>query len=262
MDRRETSISGVRVAAAMAVSLACHAVVALALAGQGVRSAAVGPRSTILVRVLGDAEVSGPAGGGAGEPARGAAAAPAVFAPPEPDRVAAAPPPEGPRPVARRPPSVPRLAREPRAPVKKEASSSVEESAIATGAAGAESRGNAGPGGSGAGSGSGGGDGLGGGGGGADGLRAWCGSCPIPEYPPRARRQGWQGTVDVELRVSGDGTVEQARVGRSSGFALLDSAAVTVARRSRFRLPEGGDGLRGQLRYRFVLEEAVAERSL
>jgi protein TonB len=114
----------------------------------------------------------------------------------------------------------------------------------------------AGPGeGSGAGSGGGTGQGTGsarGDGAGGD-LRAACASCPAPEYPARARRQGWQGTVDVDVRVGGDGAVEEASVGRSSGFAALDTAAVSVARRSRFRVA-GGTAVSGQLRYRFVLE--------
>jgi TonB family protein len=66
----------------------------------------------------------------------------------------------------------------------------------------------------------------------------------------------------VDLRVDRDGTVEHASVGRSSGFAVLDSAAVTVARRSRFRVETGGDGLRGQLRYRFILEDPRERRRL
>jgi len=96
-------------------------------------------------------------------------------------------------------------------------------------------------------------------------LRAFCNSCPVPDYPARARRRGWQGTVDVELRVGPDGAVEQANVGRSSGYALLDHAAVSVARRSRFWLADGAGlaaGLRGQLRYRFVLEGANSRHQL
>ena len=93
-------------------------------------------------------------------------------------------------------------------------------------------------------------------------LRARCSSCPVPEYPARARRQGWQGTVDVDLQVGRDGVVEQASVGRSSGYALLDHAAVSVARRSRFWLAGGAGGLRGQLRYRFVIEETRSRRPL
>jgi len=91
-------------------------------------------------------------------------------------------------------------------------------------------------------------------------LRPWCTLCPTPVYPTRARREGWQGTVDVDLRVGRDGEVEQARVGRSSGFAVLDAAAVTVARQSRFRVADGAER-RGQLRYRFVLEGS-ADRPL
>ena len=89
---------------------------------------------------------------------------------------------------------------------------------------------------------------------GAD-LRPWCWTCPLPDYPARARREGWQGTVDVNLEVRRDGSVGGARVGRSSGFLALDTAAVAVARRSRFRLPVGQTGARGHLRYRFRLED-------
>ena len=99
--------------------------------------------------------------------------------------------------------------------------------------------------------------------GGSDGLRALCASCPAPEYPGRARRQGWQGTVDVELAIAPDGSVREARVGRSSGYPALDDVAVDVARRSRFTVPAGGEGpggLRGQLRYRFVLDATAASR--
>ncbi len=91
-------------------------------------------------------------------------------------------------------------------------------------------------------------------------LRPWCSVCPTPVYPARARREGWQGTVDVDLRVGRDGAVEQASIGRSSGFAVLDAAAVTVARLSRFRIADGAER-HGQLRYRFVLE-GPAERPL
>jgi TonB family protein len=79
------------------------------------------------------------------------------------------------------------------------------------------------------------------------------GQLPGAGCPARADGQGWQGTVDVDVRVGGDGAVEEASVGRSSGFAALDTAAVTVARRSRFRVA-GGTAVSGQLRYRFVLE--------
>jgi protein TonB len=108
-----------------------------------------------------------------------------------------------------------------------------------------------------------GGDNVGRGGGagsGADGLRVFCATCPSPEYPSRARRQGWQGTVDVELAIAADGSVRDARVGRSSGYPSLDDVALDVARRSRFSVPSGDRELRGQLRYRFVLDATAASR--
>ena len=261
MDRRPTNISGVRVAAAMAVSLLCHAVFGLALGSYRWQPAVAAP-PPILVRVLGDGGSSEPEGKGMLEPTGAPVAATSVSARSEFHQIAAAPPAARRRPLVRRAPSVAKPTREPDNPVARDADSVVDEDGIASappGAMGGESVGSGG----GAGApGTGAGNGVGGGGGGSDGLRAWCSSCPIPDYPPRARREGWQGTVEVDLRVSSDGTVAQASVGRSSGFALLDSAAVTVARRSRFRLPEGGEGLRGQLRYRFVLEGTVTERSL
>jgi TonB family protein len=67
--------------------------------------------------------------------------------------------------------------------------------------------------------------------------------------------------VHVDLEVDRDGTVADARVGESSGFGPLDAAAVAAARRSRFALPAGGDGLRGRLRYRFLLEDATRARN-
>jgi TonB family protein len=97
-------------------------------------------------------------------------------------------------------------------------------------------------------------------GGGSDGLRAFCARCPAPVYPGRARRQGWQGTVDVELVIGRGGAVEAARIGRSSGYPTLDDVALAVARESRFTVPTDGAGLRGELRYRFVLDATAAER--
>jgi protein TonB len=127
-----------------------------------------------------------------------------------------------------------------------------------SGSGGAGDGGGAGTGpGTGAGRGGGSGSGVGEGAATGDGLRVWCRTCPAPEYPVRARRQGWEGKVHVDLEVDGDGAVVAARVGESSGFGPLDAAAVAAARRSRFTPPAGGAGLRGRLRYRFVLEDST-----
>jgi protein TonB len=101
-------------------------------------------------------------------------------------------------------------------------------------------------------------DGGGSGSGGGDGtLRARCVSCPPPRYPPQALRNGWEGRVELRVRIDASGRVEAAEVARSSGFAALDQAALAAARASRFsslaaaRLEEA---LWGRMRYGFELE--------
>lgn len=49
---------------------------------------------------------------------------------------------------------------------------------------------------------------------------------PRPDYPPKARRLEQEGTVVVSLTIGADGAVKTARVARSSGYALLDAAAL------------------------------------
>jgi len=86
-------------------------------------------------------------------------------------------------------------------------------------------------------------------------VRPLCLSCPVPRYPLRARREGWQGEVDVGVEIAGDGRVAQAAVMRSCGHAVLDRAALEVALRSRFSAPSDGHCYRGSIKYRFVLGE-------
>jgi protein TonB len=49
-------------------------------------------------------------------------------------------------------------------------------------------------------------------------------------YPALAQRDGVQGTVHVRLRVRRDGSIVSAALGKSSGSAILDDAAVLAAR--------------------------------
>ncbi|MFM0688698.1 TonB family protein [Paraburkholderia strydomiana] len=49
---------------------------------------------------------------------------------------------------------------------------------------------------------------------------------PRPDYPPKARRLEQEGTVVVRLTIGADGAVKKARVAQSSGYPLLDSAAL------------------------------------
>ncbi|MEM8883044.1 MAG: energy transducer TonB [Planctomycetota bacterium] len=55
-------------------------------------------------------------------------------------------------------------------------------------------------------------------------------SCPPPDYPRLARRQGQEGTVRVRIYVNAHGDVERVRLERSSGHRLLDRAALDAAR--------------------------------
>jgi TonB family protein len=80
----------------------------------------------------------------------------------------------------------------------------------------------------------------------------------VPEYPRQARRHGWQGVVDLRLRLDDSGRVTAVEIARESGFSVLDDAAVAAARRSRFQLSgrragQGYGSIWGQMRYRFEL---------
>ncbi len=69
-------------------------------------------------------------------------------------------------------------------------------------------------------------------------------SCPQPNRKPGVDEtvepeqpegtEGVTGTVRVEVALSASGQVLGAKVGQSSGNALLDQAAVTAARRAKF----------------------------
>lgn len=254
---------GVRFAVALGLSVACHLAFLVALRGFRMESQSMPPLVvTMLARGGGDEDGARPA------PGPPAAAAVEVVSPalplPAPPRVV---PPVKAKPATRT--HVPPRRTAPAVPAPAPVEAAAVERAVpvagsgvvgavgeAVGGADAgpgEEVASAGAGGKGAGSG-----GIAGNG--ADGLRVFCASCPAPEYPGRARRQGWQGTVDVELAIASDGSVREARVSRSSGYPALDDVAVDVARRSRFAVPNGGRELRGQLRYRFVLDATAARR--
>ncbi|MDR2451095.1 MAG: energy transducer TonB [Candidatus Accumulibacter sp.] len=68
-------------------------------------------------------------------------------------------------------------------------------------------------------------------------------------YPEQAKRLGLEGTVTLFVELSGDGRVEDVRVVESSGYPLLDHAAVKGFY-ALGRLP----GESGYWEYRFQLE--------
>lgn len=69
--------------------------------------------------------------------------------------------------------------------------------------------------------------------GGAD-AKATCVQCPKPKYPRAAQRRNLEGTVQVKLVLSADGSVTDVTILKSSGHTVLDEAAVNDVRSWRF----------------------------
>lgn len=53
---------------------------------------------------------------------------------------------------------------------------------------------------------------------------------PAPPYPRSARARGWEGTCVLSVRVRADGSVEDVKLVTSSGFDVLDAAALDAVR--------------------------------
>lgn len=62
-----------------------------------------------------------------------------------------------------------------------------------------------------------------------------------PAYPLRAREMGWQGTVVLRVNVNADGSVGEAAIRHSSGYRVLDEAALEGVRGWRFAPPTDGE---------------------
>lgn len=58
-------------------------------------------------------------------------------------------------------------------------------------------------------------------------------------YPSLARRQGWEGRVTLGFHVADDGRLRDPRVLHSSGFGVLDEAALNSLRKVE-RVTDGG----------------------
>ncbi len=65
---------------------------------------------------------------------------------------------------------------------------------------------------------------------------------PRPPYPRQARQRRWEGEVLLRVRVGTGGRVLEASLERSSGYPVLDRAALEGVRAWRFR-PATRDGL-------------------
>jgi periplasmic protein TonB len=64
---------------------------------------------------------------------------------------------------------------------------------------------------------------------------------PPPVYPRVARRRNYQGTVLLDVRVSADGTVAEAKVAQSSGYSVLDRSALNSVHHWLFEPARRGD---------------------
>lgn len=79
-----------------------------------------------------------------------------------------------------------------------------------------------------------GGGGSGGSGAGAGGSTPAYAFNPKPAYPPAARRDGQEGKVLLLVEVVSNGRVGKVKIEKSSGYKLLDDAAVEAVRKWRF----------------------------
>jgi len=64
-------------------------------------------------------------------------------------------------------------------------------------------------------------------------------------YPRLARMRNWQGTTQLKLRIGADGKLQDVSVGSSSGFELLDAAAIRMVQ-DALPLPQLPEALRGR----------------
>lgn len=66
-------------------------------------------------------------------------------------------------------------------------------------------------------------------------------STPRPPYPELARKRGQEGTVNVRCQVDANGNVTNVSLAKSSGFRLLDEAALKTVGKWKFK-PGKKDG--------------------
>jgi protein TonB len=77
---------------------------------------------------------------------------------------------------------------------------------------------------------------------------------PRPAYPPLAQEQALEGRVSVQVFVSPEGRVLEARVTESSGYPSIDRAALVAAGRYRFVAREGTQTEQGIIPFDFRID--------
>jgi len=83
-------------------------------------------------------------------------------------------------------------------------------------------------------------------------------SADQPEYPPSARRIGFEGKVHVRADISAKGCAERMEIARSSGVESLDASALEWAEGLRF-LPAHADGTAQAASYTFAVNFKLTE---
>jgi len=63
-------------------------------------------------------------------------------------------------------------------------------------------------------------------------------------YPAIARRKGWQGVVTLQLHIEADGSISALQLDETSGYAVLDTAAIECLHRAS--VPNAAQWLQGQ----------------
>lgn len=58
---------------------------------------------------------------------------------------------------------------------------------------------------------------------------------PAPVYPEMARERGWEGLVLLRVKVEAAGNPAEVQIEKSSGYKILDDAAVRAVRQWRFK---------------------------
>lgn len=90
-------------------------------------------------------------------------------------------------------------------------------------------------------------------------------TCERPEWPKSSLRNEEQGTVTLSFLIGTEGTVNDARVSKSSGFEGLDAAALDGVRKCRFvAATRGGRAVETwmQMQYVWTLEDEPASNGL
>lgn len=71
---------------------------------------------------------------------------------------------------------------------------------------------------------------------------------PAPIYPERARLLRQEGIVYVYVEIAKDGSVKDLSLGKSSGFPLLDEAAIKAVRKWKFQpAQQGGEAVESKV---------------